>query len=49
MPQQKLYLYIDKGIATFDSGDEKILELKELLMQKGIKSRMRMKTPNAKL
>jgi len=49
MPQQKLYLYIDEGIASFNSGDEKILTLKELLMQKGIKSRIRMKTPNAKL
>ena len=49
MPTQKLYLHIPKSIATFEADDEKILELKELLMSKGITSRMRMRTPNAKL
>jgi len=49
MPTQKLYLHIPQSIAEFQIDDEKILELKELLLSKGIKSSMRMKTPNAKL
>ena len=49
MPKQLLYLHIDKNIVPFNADDEKILTLKELLMQKGIKSRIRMKTPNAEL
>jgi len=49
MPTQKLYLHIPQSIAEFQTDDEKILELKELLLSKGIKSQMRMRTPNAKL
>jgi len=49
MPTQKFYLHIPKSIAEFQTDDEKILELKELLLSKGIKSRIRMRTPNAKL
>jgi len=49
MPTQKFYLHIPKSFAEFETDDEKILELKELLLSKGIKSRIRMRTPNAKL
>ncbi len=49
MPTQKFYLQIPESTAEFETDDAKILELKELLMSKGIQSRIRMRTPNAKL
>ena len=48
MPTQKFYLYIPESVAEFDTDDAKILEMKELLLSKGITSRIRMRTPNAK-
>jgi len=48
MPTQKFYLHIPESVAEFETDDAKILEMKELLMSKGIRTRIRMRTPNAK-
>ena len=42
--KQNFYLYIENGIATFKDLEEG-MKLKELLNKKGIKARLRMRTP----
>ena len=45
--RQKFSLHIEAGIAHFDEDDPKLLRMKNDLNSKGIKARIRMKTPNA--
>ena len=43
--RQKFYLYIEEGVATFEEDDPKLMRMKYDLNSKGIKARIRMKTP----
>tara|TARA_R100000656_G_scaffold21756_2_gene19188 strand:- start:1193 stop:1342 length:150 start_codon:yes stop_codon:yes gene_type:complete len=46
--KQIFYLHIDKGVTSFKDLEEG-MKLKELLNNKGIKARMRMRTPYKKV
>tara|TARA_Y100000310_G_scaffold214617_1_gene215517 strand:- start:369 stop:533 length:165 start_codon:yes stop_codon:yes gene_type:complete len=42
--KQKFFLHIENGVITFEDLEEG-MKLKELLNKKGIKARLRMRTP----
>ena len=46
--KQKFYLYIEEGVAQYDSLNQAMLS-KEHLNNKGIKARVRMRTPYKKV